>query len=297
MKIGLIDVDGKSGFPNLALMKISAYHKARGDTVEWCFPLDHYDKVYCSKVFTFTPDVDFVIDADEIQRGGTGYKIYEDLPGEIDRLFPDYTIYPHVDYAIGFLTRGCIRKCPWCVVPRKEGALRPYCDWRSIKREDSNKIVFMDNNVLASPHGIAQIEDMGNAGSVRVDFNQALDARLIDENVARLLARLRWIEFVRVSCDTPQTLKQAERAANLLIDAGIPKWRLFCYALVQDDLGEAEERVLALTRYGYNVFAQPYINFDDGYVSPQSKAFARWCNRKAIFKSCKSFDEYKRKWV
>ena len=158
MHIGLHDSDN-TGFPNLALMKISAWHKEQGDIVEWFVPMLHYDRVYSSKVFTFTPE-DPYLPPDTI-KGGTGYRLYEDLPPEIDSMFPDYSIYPNCDYAIGFLTRGCIRACPWCVVPKKEGKIRPYRTWKEIKRPDSKKIVFMDNNVLACPHGIEQITDMG----------------------------------------------------------------------------------------------------------------------------------------
>lgn len=118
MRIGLHDSDN-TGFPNYALMKISAWHKARGDTVEWFMPLMRYDRVYSSKVFTFTQEDPYL--PDNTIRGGTGYGLYDKLPDEIDAMYPDYSIYPDCDYAIGFLTRGCIRKCPWCIVPRKEG--------------------------------------------------------------------------------------------------------------------------------------------------------------------------------
>lgn len=121
MRVGLIDVDGHNGFPNLALMRISAWHKGRGDAVVWWNGFEHYDRVYMSKVFTFSHDIDTVIDADEIVRGGTGYKDYGVLPSEVEATYPDYSIYPHFKPAIGFLTRGCIRNCPWCIVPRKEG--------------------------------------------------------------------------------------------------------------------------------------------------------------------------------
>ena len=149
MRIGLIDVDGHNGFPNLALMRLSGYHKAHGDSVDWWNGFEHYDRVYMSKVFTFSPDVDTVIDADEIIQGGTGYKNYGSLPPEVEATYPDYSIYPNFKSAIGFLTRGCIRNCPWCIVPRKEGHIRPAATWREIKRPDSREIVFMDNNVLA----------------------------------------------------------------------------------------------------------------------------------------------------
>lgn len=110
-------------FPNLALMKVSAWHKAQGDTVDWWTPMFAYDKVYSSKVFTFTPECPYL--PQDTIKGGTGYGIYEELPEEIDAMEPDYSIYPDCDHAIGFLTRGCIRNCPWCVVPnepvRKDG--------------------------------------------------------------------------------------------------------------------------------------------------------------------------------
>lgn len=165
MKIGLIDVDGHSGFPNLALMKLSAWHKNNGDSVEWYSPMfsGHMDKVYMSKVFTFSPDFQYYIDAEEIVKAGTGYKDYTTvLPDEIENTFPDYSLYPQADYAIGFLTRGCIRNCPWCVVPKKEGKLHAVNTWQNIKRPDSKRILFLDNNVLASDHGIHQIEELSN---------------------------------------------------------------------------------------------------------------------------------------
>lgn len=126
MNIGLIAVD--SQYPNLALMKISAYHKKEGDSVEWYNPLSHYDKCYMAKVFSFTPDYGYYIHADEVEKGGTGYDLHKALPEEIDRLQPDYSIYPQIDKktAYGFLTRGCPNRCRWCIVPEKEGWVNVY---------------------------------------------------------------------------------------------------------------------------------------------------------------------------
>jgi radical SAM superfamily enzyme YgiQ (UPF0313 family) len=118
MKIGLIDVDGHN-FPNLALMKLAAYHKQNGDTDEWVNHLERHEKVCQSKVFTFTPDVSTVIQADEIVKGGTGYRMYDEL--FCDDTEPNYSIYPQFEHAYGFLTRGCVRNCNWCIVPKKEG--------------------------------------------------------------------------------------------------------------------------------------------------------------------------------
>lgn len=288
MNIGLIDVDGHN-FPNLALMRLAAYHKSRGDNVEWWNGFARYDRVYKSKVFTFSPDEDTCIDADEIITGGTGYKDYGSLPEEVEQAFPDYSLYPGWKSAIGFLTRGCIRNCPWCIVPRKEGYIRPAATWDEVKRADSRDIVLMDNNVLASDHGLEQIERMGRE-NVRVDFNQGLDARLITRQTAKLLAGLKWIKFVRMSCDTSEMLPVIEQAIAYLREAGIPAWRHWCYVLVQD-VDDANRRVEALREMGVTPFAQPYRDYNGGEPTYEQKRFARWCNDKAIFNSC-TFAEY-----
>ncbi len=289
MRIALHDSD-KTGFPNLALMKISAWHKAQGNSVEWWNPMSPYDRVYSSKVFTFTPECAY-LPANTI-KGGTGYGIYKDLPEEIDAMLPDYSIYPDCTHAIGFLSRGCIRHCPWCVVPRKEGAIRPYRAWREIKRPDSRDIVFMDNNILACAHGIMQIRDMIGQ-DVRVDFNQGLDARLISRGVAALLAKLKWIRFIRMSCDTDAMLPDVMEAVRLLGMEGVKPYRIFVYLLVQD-IESAERRALALRDAGVDVFAQPYRDFENRIEpSREQRDFARWVNRKQIFKVVDRFYDYK----
>ena len=288
MKVGLHDGD-KTNFPNLALMKLSAWHKQRGDTVEWFIPLMQYDIVYSSKVFTFTPVDPYL--PDNTVKGGTGYGIYKDLPEEIDRMKPDYSIYPSIDYAIGYLTRGCIRKCPWCVVPKKEGGIKPYSTWQEIKRDDSNKIVFMDNNVLACEHGLNQMRDMVGK-NIRIDFNQGLDARLITDDVAELLSKLKWISFVRMSADTDAMLDVVIDKIKLLESYGLKPYKTFVYVLTQD-IKSAEKRCLALKEIGSNPFAQPYRDFTTNKEpSKELKHFARWVNNKAVFKSTNSFAEY-----
>ena len=289
MLIGLHDSDG-TGFPNLALMKLSAWHNAQGDTVEWWNPLLPYDRVYSSKVFTFTPECEYL--PENTVRGGTGYGVMDELPTEIDAMFPDYSLYPDCDYAIGFLTRGCIRKCPWCIVPKKEGYISPYNTWRQIKRPDSRDIVFMDNNVLACEHGIEQIRDMIGE-KVRVDFNQGLDARLITPEVAELLSRLKWIRFIRMSADTDAMLSVVLEAIERLKACGVKPYRVFVYVLVQD-VESAERRCIALREIGANPFAQPYRDFTTNADPPQElRDLARWVNHKAIFKSVRTFGEYK----
>ena len=248
-----------------------------------------FDRVYSSKVFTFTSECAY-LPPDTI-KGGTGYGIYEELPAEIDAMYPDYSIYPNCDHAIGFLTRGCIRRCPWCVVPKKEGEIRPYRTWQEIKRPESRDIVFMDNNVLACEHGIEQIQSMVGQ-NVRIDFNQGLDARLITTEIAALLAKLKWIRFIRMSCDTDAMLDVVIRAIRMLEECGVKPYRVFVYLLVQD-IASAERRAIALREVGAEVFAQPYRDFEKN-VEPtrEMKALARWVNHKAIFKSVRTFAEY-----
>ena len=291
MRIGLIAVDGHGGFPNLALMRLSTWHKQRGDAVEWWNGFTHYDRVYKSKVFTFTPDFDTVINADEIVTGGTGYKDFGVLPPEVEACPPDYGLYPSWKPAIGFLSRGCCNTCSWCIVPRKEGGIRPAATWEEIKRLDSRQIILLDNNVLASDHGLEQIDRMGRE-KVWIDFNQGLDARLITPETARMLARLHWIRFIRLACDTSEMLPVIRQAVSYLKEAGVSPSRFWAYALVRD-VEEAHRRVLALREMGVEPFAQPYRAYDGGEPSAEQMAFARWVNRKSLFKSC-SWEEYQK---
>ena len=244
-----------------------------------------------SKVFTFTPDFDTAINADEIITGGTGYKDFGNLPPEVEASSPDYTLYPQWKPAIGFLTRGCVRRCEFCVVPRKEGPIHPAATWEEIKRPDSREMILLDNNVLASDHGLEQIDRMGRE-PVWIDFNQGLDARLITPEIARMLVRLHWIRFVRLACDTSEMLPVIQQATAYLREAGISPSRFWAYALVRD-VKEAHSRVLALRDMGVEPFAQPYRDYDGGEPTEEQNAFARWVNRKSLFKSC-SWEEYQK---
>lgn len=287
-RIGIHDSD-RTGFPNLALMKLSAWHKQRGDVVQWWMPIAEYGVVYSSKIFTFTPECDYL--PEDTIKGGTGYGVYDDLPSEIDAMQPDYSLYPECKHAIGFLTRGCIRHCPWCVVPKKEGEYKPYRDWREVKRPDSRDIVFMDNNVLAGEHGIRQLESMAGQ-DVRVDFNQGLDARLIDDGIAQILAKLKWIRFIRMSCDTIPMLDEVLKAVDRLEKHGVKPYRVFVYLLVQG-IENAEYRAVRLRDRGVDVFAQPYRDFtNEAQPTQEQRDFARWVNRKEIFKSTMRFQDY-----
>jgi len=268
MTVGLHDAEkehfnGSKTFPNYALMKISAWHKARGDTAEWWNPLYHYDRVYSSKVFDFTPENPYLANLDNVVRGGTGYRdipMDRELPEEMDAMFPDYSIYPECDYAIGYLTRGCPNHCRWCVVPRKEGPVRPYRTWKELVRTDTDRLVLMDNNILACDHGIRQLWDLAGTG-YRIDLNQGMDARLVDNGIAEILSRLHWIRFIRFSCDQQGQVGPVKRTVELLGRYGVRPYRIFIYLLVTEDLEDAAYRVEALKGYkGINLYAQAERN-------------------------------------
>ncbi|WP_304584790.1 radical SAM protein [Acutalibacter muris] len=263
MRVGLHDAEsehfrGKKKFPNYALMKISAWHKARGDTVEWWKPLGLFDRVYSSKVFDFTPENPYL--PPDTVKGGTGYGLFTELPPEVDAMFPDYSIYPECDYAIGYLTRGCPNRCRWCIVPRKEGAIWPYRAWQDLVRPDTNKLVLMDNNILACEYGIEQLAGMINSG-YKIDLNQGMDARLVTPEVADILARLKWMRHIRFSCDQESQIEPILRAYELLKERGVKPYRVFVYLLVTSDLDNASRRVEALKGLrGINLYAQAERN-------------------------------------
>lgn len=291
MKVGLLPID--STYPNLALMKISAYHKDAGDAVEWYNPLESYHRVYAAKIFTFTPDYPYYIQAEEVEYGGTGIDIYKQLPEAIDRCTPDYSLYPGIDNrtAYGFLTRGCPNRCKWCVVPQKEGNIRPYMDVDDIAVEGRDRLMLMDNNVLASDYGLEQIEKIAEKG-YHVDFNQGLDARLVTEEVARLLARVKWIKRIRFGCDTYQQIAECERAMDMIQQYGY-KGEFFLYCMLNDNFQESYYRVSYWKKYKKVLpHAQPYRSLTDrSQVIPQwQKDLAHWADRKEFYRSCRFED-------
>lgn len=297
MNIGLLAVD--SNYPNLALMKISSYHKARGDNVEWYNPFDQYEKVYMAKVFSFTEDYrQWITNTDQIEKGGTGYDVSKTLPSQVDKAVPDYSIY-NIDksLAYGFLTRGCPNGCKWCVVPQKEGKIAPYMDIEEIAVNGRKNIILMDNNVLASEYGIEQIEKIVKL-KLRVDFNQGLDARLVTDDIARLLARVKWIKRIRFGCDTAAQISDCERATALIDKYGY-RGEYFFYCILLDDFKESFDRVNYWRQKGrrYLPHAQAYRDLNNPHqIIPQwQNDLAGWADKKWIFRSCEFKDFAPRK--
>ena len=184
MKIGLYDVDSK--IPNLALMKLSAYHKQNGDDVGWYSPLFHnaYDKIYGSKIFTFTKRK--YIPSNMIL-GGSGINLTTQLPEKVEHIYPDYDLYD-CDYAMGFMTRGCIRNCPFCVVPKKEGNIHFNAHLSEFVK-DQKRVLLLDNNVLAYSKHNELLRELVQSDK-KIDFNQGLDIRLITKENARMIKKI-----------------------------------------------------------------------------------------------------------
>ena len=289
MNVGLIAVD--SNHPNLALMKISQYHKRSGDHVEWYTPFESYDVVYMSKIFCFTEDYgQWITNARRICKGGTGYDVYSTLPEDMEYVTPDYSIYPSIDKktAYGFTTRGCPNKCKWCVVPRKEGNIHPYMDVDDIAVEGRINLILMDNNILACGYGISQIEKIISR-KYRVDFNQALDARLVTEDIAKLLAKVRWIDFIRFGCDTPKQIEECEKAMDLVNKYKGKPGQYLMYTMIDKDINEAYNRLSHFRSYkNVRVVAQPFRDINNpSQVIPQwQKDMAHWAMRRVYYASC-----------
>ena len=295
MKVGLIDVDGHN-FPNLALMKISAYHKSKGDTVEWCLPLDCYDIVYQCKVFdeTYSPDIEWIPMADKVIKGGTGYGLKDKLPDEIEHIYPDYSIYPELtkDTAYGFLTRGCPRGCKFCIVAEKEGR-RSYkvADldefWRGQKH-----IKLLDPNILACrehPDLLQQLVD----SKAYVNFNQGLDIRFTNEQNIALLNRIK-VKEIHFAWDNPKDDLKPYFEQYKALATHKPHGTygtVYCLTNFGSTMEENLYRIYTLRDLGYD----PYVMIYDKPNAPKEiKNLQRWCNNRFIFKSCERFEDYKK---
>lgn len=309
MKIGLFDADGHN-FPNLPLMKLSAWHKAQGDDVGFVFPLEHYDRVYVSKVFgdEYSTLDTASINADEIILGGTGFaitvengkEVYHkdrdpELPYDVEHIYPDYSLYPELtkDTAYGFLTRGCCNNCDYCIVTQKEGNC-------SVKVADLSEfwhgqkcINLLDPNLLACKDRMELIQQLIDSGAW-VDFSQGLDAKFITEDVAKALKRVK-TKLVHFAFDR---MKYAERIIEGLKTykaiTGIGEYKAIVYMLTNYDTTAVQdmERIKLIRECGY----LPDVRI---YRKPTASRFTRdlqrWCNNRYLYRSTTFADYIPRK--
>lgn len=298
MKIGLIDVDGHH-YPNLALMKLSAWHKARGDTVEWWWGWGQYDWVYMSKVFdeTYTPDIQEPLNAKEIIKGGTGYGLDNKLPEEVEHIYPDYSIYHELtkDTAYGFLTRGCPRGCHFCVVAEKEGRgsvkVANLSEWWRGQRN----IVLMDPNILACPDHMELLGQLADS-KAWVDINQGLDCRLLTEQNIEAINRIK-LKEIHFAWDYMKESESVLRGLKLYASLATRKphgqyGTVFCLTNYDTTMEENLYRIYTLRDMGYN----PYVMiYDKPHAQREIKHLQRWCNNRMIFKKEPDFHNYNQK--
>lgn len=290
MRIGLIDVDSHN-FPNLALMKISAYHKARGDKVDWWNGLERYDLVYKSKVFTeeYTQDEETIIRADKIIEGGTGYDLKNKLPSEIEHTYLDYSLYPQFDSAYGFLTRGCPRSCEFCIVTEKEGKCSKRVADLSEFWRGQKQITLLDPNITACAECINLFKDLIKT-KAWVDFSQGLDIRLMTDEKADLINQMK-IKMVHFAWDNYE-FKTYEKLKYFRSILKFDGRRLRVYVLTNFSTTHEQdlERLYKLRELDYD----PYVMiYNKSTAQKITKRMARWVNNKRIWRSCERFEDYK----
>jgi hypothetical protein len=289
MKILLVDADSKNGFPNLALMKISAWYKMQGYKIDLIKgipqapPLVDYSQAYISCIFyqnaSAVSTYARMLDCD-VSIGGIGIS-HDKLPDEIEHIMPDYALYG-CDFSMGFTSRGCNRKCPWCVVPSKEGGIKDNAFISEFLHDDHNKVVLMDNNFQASPRWRDNL-DFIIENELKVNFNQGLDIRLVTKEFAEALSRTKYyswnfkIRSLHFAFDTMKVERAVRRGFKKLESAGVPARNLMFYVLVGFDTTIKQDlyRVQVLKDLG----AHPYIMIFNRKQDPQLRRLARWVNR------------------
>lgn len=312
MRIGLIDVDGHN-FPNLPLMKLSAWHKQQGDSVEWYEPLLHgfpnapLDKVYMSKVFSFTPDYPYYVNAVETSKGGSGYcislengkEIYHkendnQLPYKVEHIYPDYSLYPELtkDTAYGFMSRGCPRGCNFCHVEAKEGRKAYKVADLSEFWHGQKNIVLLDPNPIACKEWKDILQQLIDSKSW-VDFSQGVDIRLMTEEKAEMIKRIR-TKNIHFAWDRYEDKEKIVPKLKMFKEyTGYDYRKLTVYMLCNFDTTFEQdlERVYLLRDLGYNPFVMLY---DKEHIPTghKLKHLQRWVNNRIIFRTCEKFEEF-----
>ena len=291
IKIGLLDVDGHK-WPNLCLMKISAYHKSQGDMVEWYDGRKQYDVVYMSRVFTdsYSKDYAGIVHADQIVKGGTGYGLHNRLPEEIEHIYPDYTLYPQFEgTAYGFLSRGCPRGCGFCIVGEKEGYRSAAVADLSEFWNGQKEIKLLDANLLACPDWERLLRQLAESG-VSVDFTQGLDIRLITPEKVQLLNKIK-TKMLHFAWDNPEDdlTGDFQRFLELTNVRDARKRRVY----VLTNYGSSHEqdlyRIYTLRDMGYDPYVMVY---EKPTAPPVTRRLQRWANNTRFFHAVPDFSDF-----
>ena len=269
MNVALIDVDGTDNWPNLALMKLSRWHKDRGDSP---------DLLFASKVFDFSEDYGYWPRCETL-KGGTGYSLVSMLPQEIENTDPDYSIYPTCRFTIQMFTRGCIRRCPWCVVPRKEGQL--YSVYPMAPNPRGEHVEVLDNSFFGGQGWRTSVEwllDHGQPVSLH-----GVDVRTVHKDQAEALQLLTHHKQIHIAWDDAEVDMRPhfDRVCSLIAPSNVMCYVLIGYGTSHD---QDEYRVREIHKRGMT----PYVmgmNRKDAY----QQRFQKWVNGHA-FKSVKWAD-------
>lgn len=300
MNIALVDVD-RTNFPNLALMKIAEWHRRQGDNVELVQPSDifmgdnlftPYDKIYGACVFTKNAEKAKRIEemGGCVAGSGTGKAVQ--LPDEIEHIYPYYLLYEIRDTAYGFLTRGCPRKCPFCIVGRKEGTKSQKAvktdltEWWSGEKN----IKLLDPNILACAEHEELLEQLASSGAW-VDFTQGVDARLLTEKNMEIINRIK-TKRIHFAWDNPKDEKTKEKLRFFSETSHIKDHRRKCVYVLTNYWSSSEEDLYRIYWLRDNGF-DPYVMIYDKEHAPQETRYLqRWVNNKKIFRTITNFKEY-----
>lgn len=318
MKIGLVDCDSHN-FPNLPLMKLSAYHKQKGDQVSFAEYTECYDRLYISKIFTESGEPELP-ESGEIIRGGSGYDLINRLPDEVEHIYPDYGLYPELtkNTAYGFLTRGCPRKNHgFCITPQKDGCVsRKNADLKEFWNGQKN-VVLLDQNLLACRERIELLKQLADSGAW-VDFQGGLDIRFLNGEILALFKRMK-VSGYHFAWDNPR--EDLTEQFQFFSGAGFTEKRSCGVYVLTNYWSSLEEdlfRIYTLLDMGFSPFVmiydkQKYVD-EKGrwhpdvayrYSEEQLRKFKvcqhlqRWCARIWIMKRCPEFEAYEpyRRWL
>lgn len=258
MKVLLMDLDQsgrRRAFPNLALMKLSAFHKRRGDNILLNFPIGGYDIGYASCVFSWHRNRAIGL-LPSVITGGSGLDLKKQLPAKIEHIMPDYELYPDTNFSLGYTSRGCGRKCPWCLVNEKEGDIQAWASIYEFWDKRHRLIKLLDNNPLSSPNWNDTADELIRE-QIMTDFNQGLDIRCVDDKVAHQLTRIRTPKL-RFAFDHIGIEPQVRQGIGLLLKAGIKPRHLSFYVLVGFKGDAGIDRMKLLQSYGVDVYPMIY---------------------------------------